>query len=72
MSELAWETVASFLHRPPADVIWSVLDGHGIPARIRGGYVGGYVGLALEEVRVEVPSDQAEAARALLNSVDRE
>lgn len=72
MSEVSWETVATFLHRPRADVTWSVLDGHGIPARIRGGYVGGYVGLALEEVRVEVPRDQAEAARALLDSIDHE
>lgn len=68
MSELSWETVATFLHREPAQMVWSVLDGHGIPARVRGDDVGGYAGVALGNVRVEVPVDQAEAARALLDS----
>lgn len=26
---LAWEVVATFLHRPPAEFVWSILDGHG-------------------------------------------
>lgn len=68
MAELAWETVATFLHRERAQMVWSILDGHGIPARVRGDDVGGYAGLALGNVWVEVPTDQAEAARALLDS----
>lgn len=65
---LNWEVVETFLHRAPADVVWSVLDGHGIPARVRGDDAGGFAGLALGEVTVEVPTDRADEARELLAS----
>ena len=70
MSELRWEVVATFLHRPPADVVWSVLDGAGIPARVRGDESARLVGLAVVEVVVEVPTDRAEEARELLASAE--
>lgn len=70
VSELRWEVVATFLHRPPADVVWSVLDGTGIPARVRGDESARLVGLALAEVVVEVPTDRAEEARELLASAE--
>lgn len=70
MSELRWEVVATFLHRPPADVVWSVLDGSGIPARVRGDESARLVGLALVQVVVEVPTDRAEEARDALASAD--
>lgn len=61
---ITWVEVESFLHRPPADVLWSVLDGHGIPARVRGDDPQGFVPLG--RVRLEVPADRAEEARKVL------
>lgn len=66
-----WVEVGTFPFRSSADVIASVLDGHGIPARVTGDGAGGlatHVGFGVGYPAVEVPEDRLADARALLAS----
>lgn len=69
---LNWEVVATYPFRPTADVTWSILDGHGIPARVVGDDTGGmtpHVGL-MTGISVEVPTDRADEAREVLAAAE--
>lgn len=68
-----WVALGTFPFRSSADVIASVLDGHGIPARVTGDGAGGlatHLGFGVGYPAVEVPEDRLEEARALLASED--
>lgn len=69
----AWVRLGSFPFRQAADVAWSVLDGHGIPARVAGDDAGGiapHIGLATGGAFIEVPGSRLDEARAILGSMD--
>jgi hypothetical protein len=66
-----WVRIETFPNRPWADLAWSVLDGHGVPAVVTGDDAGGHaphIGLVTGGVALEVPPDRAEEARAILAS----
>lgn len=70
MADPHWETVASSLHRPMAEFLASVLDGHGIPARVTGDDGGGMAyptHLGMGGILVQVPAARAAEARAVLD-----
>lgn len=69
---IAWQVVATFMHRPEAEFVWSYLDGHGIPARVRADDAGGAGGLPLGGAAVEVPTDRADEAMALIEAAESE
>lgn len=66
-----WVVIETFPNRPWADLAWSVLDGHGVPAVVTGDDAGGYaphIGLVTGGVALEVPPDRVEEARTILAS----
>lgn len=67
---VTWEPVATFMHRPAAEFVWSLLDGYGIPARVRADDAGGVGGLPLGGATVEVPIERADEAKALIESTE--
>jgi hypothetical protein len=71
---LNWETVATYPFRPVAEFMWSVLDGMGIPVRILSDDGAGTLPhIAYSTgVRVQVPTDRADAAREALDAAEAE
>jgi hypothetical protein len=64
-----WVTVEILWHRPPAEVCRSILTSYGLPTRIFGDDLGGilpHVGFGTGGLRVQVPADRAQEAKAIL------
>lgn len=66
-----WVVADTLLHRPIAEFVRSVLEGHGIPARVRADDAAGtapHVAMGMGGVRVEVPADRLDEAHDVLAS----